>query len=268
MYTNTPFVLLAAATALPATLAETIWATPHDSYSSSVGVLGCKVNTNRIAYFPGSVDCNNICVSVSCSGRSVALLRVDQSGGAHDMSYDAWNYLSTGFSALDRPSMGGPVEMQYEPLDPAACAPLIYTPGGALPLSASNSINFLASCLAQSGSWVANNHVLYNILDPVCDWGKDEVCSLNLATSNQPSCPSTLGLLAPLDTLSVTNIVYGTGALSNVRKRTDVTGLSIHQKRVANAASRPVEGGLFGVKATAVLAVVVATMAQLFLATV
>ena len=56
-----------------------VWATPHDSYSSSIGVLGCKVNTNRVAYWPGSVDCNNICVSLSYEDRSVNLLRVDQS---------------------------------------------------------------------------------------------------------------------------------------------------------------------------------------------
>lgn len=30
--------------------------TPHDMYSSSVGVLGCKIDTNRVAYWPQSVD--------------------------------------------------------------------------------------------------------------------------------------------------------------------------------------------------------------------
>jgi hypothetical protein len=32
-------------------------------YSSSAGVLGCKVNTDRIAYWPMAVDCHNICVA-------------------------------------------------------------------------------------------------------------------------------------------------------------------------------------------------------------
>jgi hypothetical protein len=63
-----------------------VWTTPHDKYSSSVGVLGCKINTNRVAYWPGSVDCNNICVKLSYNGRSVNLLRIDQSGGAYDVS--------------------------------------------------------------------------------------------------------------------------------------------------------------------------------------
>ncbi len=52
--------------------------TPHDMYSSSVGVLGCKINTNRVAYWPMSVDCDNICVQVSYQGRSLNLLRIDQ----------------------------------------------------------------------------------------------------------------------------------------------------------------------------------------------
>ena len=37
---------------------ETISITPHDSYSSSVGVLGCKINTDRVAYWPGAVSCD------------------------------------------------------------------------------------------------------------------------------------------------------------------------------------------------------------------
>lgn len=169
---------LFAAAGAAAAAAGTVWVTPHESYSSSVGVLGCKVDTNRIAYWPGSVDCNKICVSLSYGGRTVNLLRVDQSEGAYDISYDAWNYLFTGFSATEKPATGGPVAMEYKDVDPSACAALIHTEGGKLPLSASNSMNFLASCLAQD-SWVGKNHVLYNILDPICSWGHDEVCSLD-----------------------------------------------------------------------------------------
>ena len=44
--------------------------TPHAEYSSSIGVPGCKINTNRVAYWPGSVDCNNICVKVTNGDRS------------------------------------------------------------------------------------------------------------------------------------------------------------------------------------------------------
>src|SRR3569833_2656431 len=95
------------ATSCGAAAATGVWTTPHDSYSSSVGVLGCKINTDRVAYWPGSVDCNNICVKLSYGGRSVHLLRIAQSGGAYDISYDAWNYLQTGKSATTDPITGG-----------------------------------------------------------------------------------------------------------------------------------------------------------------
>lgn len=213
MHTSSAFVHLPALVlALAAgAAADGVWATPHDSYSSSVGVLGCKINTNRVAYWPGSVDCNNLCVKLSYGGRSVYLLRIDQSGGAYDISYDAWNYLQTGQSATTDPIAGGAVAMDYEDVDASECAGLIYTDGSKLPLSASNSMNFVSSCLAQPSSWVANNYVLYNILDPICSLGYDEVCSLNLAVSNQASCPHILGLDSKLTTTPVYNIEYPSG---------------------------------------------------------
>lgn len=189
----------------------TVWATPHESYSSSVGVLGCKIDTNRVAYWPGSVDCNNICISLSYGGRSVYLLRIDQSAGAHDVSYDAWNYLNTGYSAMTKPTAGGAVQMKYKDVDAAKCASLINTDGHKLPFSASNSMNFIASCLDKKDSWVAKNHVLYNILDPICTWGYDEKCTLNYPTDNQPKCPRTLGTTKALTSAPVYNVQYPSG---------------------------------------------------------
>src|SRR3569833_3209227 len=203
--------ILILATSCGAAAATGVWTTPHDSYSSSVGVLGCKINTDRVAYWPGSVDCNNICVKLSYGGRSVHLLRIDQSGGAYDISYDAWNYLQTGKSATTDPITGGTVAMDYEEVDASECAALILTPGSKLPLSASNSINFLSSCLAQPNSWVAKNYVLYNICDAICTLGFDEECELNLAVSNQPSCKHTLGLTSKLTSAPVYNIQYDSG---------------------------------------------------------
>ncbi|KAI1648271.1 uncharacterized protein F4817DRAFT_334452 [Daldinia loculata] len=188
-----------------------VWATPHDSYSSSVGVLGCKVNTNRVAYWPGAVDCDNICISLSYEDRSVKLLRVDRSEGAHDVSYDAWNYLYTGYSATEKPTAGGAVAMNFANVDASECADLIHTDGGKLPLSAANSMNFLASCLARPDTWVAKNYLLYNILDPTCAWGHDEVCTLDWPAANQASCPSTLGDPATLTSAPVYNIRYPSG---------------------------------------------------------
>jgi len=183
--------------------------TPHEQYSSSIGVLGCMIDTNRVAYWPETVDCDNICVRVTNAGRSVTLLKIDQSGGAHDISYDAWNYLVSGESATVSPQMGGGVAMTYETVSPEECRPLLKD--GTLPLSAANSMNYVASCLQQPGSWVAQNHELINILDPVCHWGFDEKCTLDLVQSNQPACPHTLGVPVAFTGPKVENIVYGTG---------------------------------------------------------
>ncbi|XXG99896.1 Glycerol 2-dehydrogenase (NADP(+)) [Hypoxylon texense] len=188
-----------------------VWVTPHDSYSSSIGVPGCKVNTNRVAYWPGAVDCDSICVSLTYADRSLHLLRVDQSQGAHDVSFDAWNYLYTGRSATDQPTAGGAIQMQAADADPGECADLLHTDGNKLPLSAANSMNFLASCLAQPDSWVAQNYVLYNILDPICAWGHDEVCTLDWPSANQATCPSALGDPAALTSAPVYNIRYPSG---------------------------------------------------------
>ncbi|KAH8666580.1 hypothetical protein BX600DRAFT_462023 [Xylariales sp. PMI_506] len=205
-----PIMALAAGAA-----AISVSTTPHDSYSSSVGVLGCKIDTNRVAYWPQSVDCTNICVKLTYGDRSVNLLRIDQSGGAYDISYDAWAYLQTGESATVDPLTGGGVEMEYEDVDASECADLIFTEGSKLPLSASNSMNFVSSCLADSSSWVANNYVLYNICDAICSLGYDETCTLDLSVSNQPSCSHTLGLTTSLTSTPVYNIEYETGKVVN-----------------------------------------------------
>ena len=205
------FFTLVAVAATARAGSGTVWATPHESYSSSVGVLGCKVDTNRIAYWPSSVDCDNICVSLSYAGRTVHLLRIDQSQGAHDVSYDAWNYLLTGYSAAARPATGGAVPMDYQDVDASECADLIYTINSALPLSAPNSMNFLASCLERDDTWVGKNHILYNILDPICEWGTDETCTLDWPAANQPVCPTQLGTPSVLKGDPVYNIQYLTG---------------------------------------------------------
>jgi hypothetical protein len=232
------FVLFTWLTAVARSAAETAWVTPHDSYSSSIGVLGCKINTDRVAYWPMSVDCNNICVSLSYGGRSVYLLRIDQSGGAYDVSYDAWNYLITGHSATSKPTAGGATAMEYANVDASKCASLIHTKGNKLPLSASNSVNFLASCLDQRGSWVAKNYQFYNILDSICALGYDETCALDLTKSNQPACAHTLGLPVPLKGDTVYNIRYPTG------EKVSANSLDAAASPPPSMAARPASSGL------------------------
>ncbi|KAH7182249.1 hypothetical protein BKA60DRAFT_603025 [Fusarium oxysporum] len=122
--------------------------TPHAEYSSSAGVLGCKVDTNRIAYWPLDVG--------------LRMEYASNPGGAYDISYDAWNFLGFGASAIDDPQIGGGIQMSYEIVDTSECRHLLHE--GKLPLSAANSMNYQ----------------LYNINDPVCKYGVDEKCSLDL----------------------------------------------------------------------------------------
>jgi hypothetical protein len=219
--------------------------TPHDSYSSSVGVLGCKINTNRVAYWPDSVDCTNICVSLSYAGRTVHLLRIDQSGGAHDVSYDAWNYLYTGKSATDAPTAGGAIQMDYEDVDASNCKDLINTKGKKLPLSAANSMNFLVSCLEDEGSWVGSNYVLYNIATPICTYGVDEVCTLDYPAQNQASCPSGIGNTQALTSDPVVDIRYPTGEKVVAGSDQAATGAT------SKAVGKDVGWGLMGVMVVA-----------------
>ncbi|KAI1805429.1 hypothetical protein F4811DRAFT_551890 [Daldinia bambusicola] len=180
--------------------------TPHDRYSSSAGVLGCKIDTNRVAYWPSSVDCDKLCVKVTSNGRTVHLLKIDTSGGAYDISYDAWNYLFTGKGAHDSPAMGGGIPATFDYVDFSECAGLIKEPQGRLAISAANGMNFYGTC-------AHTKTVLYNIANPVCTRGYDEVCTL-AAGANQATCPHQLGSLDPLTTQPVYNIDYGTGAYS------------------------------------------------------
>ncbi|KAL5601449.1 hypothetical protein BROUX41_002564 [Berkeleyomyces rouxiae] len=226
----------------------TVWATPHDSYSSSIGVLGCYINTNRVAYWPNSVSCNNICVSLTFNKtRTVNLLRIDQSQGAYDISYDAWNYLATGNSASKDPVSGGPIEMEYADVDASECADLIHTDDSRLPLSASNSINFLASCLEQEDSYIAQNYVLYNLLDATCQYGYDETCDLvDFPTNNQPACDHPLGSPVPCTSLPVYNLMYPTGEKVRVGEPVPV----VSSNATYNVAILPTGGGGSGSSST------------------
>ncbi|KAF2748090.1 hypothetical protein M011DRAFT_458001 [Sporormia fimetaria CBS 119925] len=182
--------------------------TPHDKFSSSVGVLGCHIDTNRVAYFPYFPSCDSPCIEVSNGERSVYLLHIDQSGGAFDISYDAWNYLQNGQSALENPTIGGGIPASWKRVEADKCAHLIKTDTGKLPLSAANSMGFYAGCGPES--WIGQNAELRNIQNSACTLGHDEVCTLDLSVSNQPSCPHQLGIQTELKDRPVKNIDYGT----------------------------------------------------------
>lgn len=201
--------LASTATAANIPRSQTASITPHEQYSSSIGVLGCHINTNRVAYWPTPVDCDKICVKVSYQGRSVHLLKIDQSGGAYDISYDAWNYLGFGVGAEQQPHQGGGIEMSWEDVPASECADLM-TPNGKLALSGANSMNMVSHCTSSfPNSFIAKNYQLRNLLDPVCKYGYDEVCTLPPG-ANQATCPHQLGSNNPSG-IVVYNIQYGTG---------------------------------------------------------
>jgi len=192
----------AAANVLPR--GQDVSITPHDKYSSSIGVVGCHINVQRVAYFPFPPKCGQMCVKVTHEGRSLTLLHIDQSGGAFDISYDAWNILYTGVTAVDNPQMGGGIPATYEYVDMSECHPHIWTDNKKLPLQAANSMNFFTTC--------QNDSVLYNLGNCACTVGFDEVCTPpDLANGyNQAICPSGLGY-PNTRTPSVYDIGYGTG---------------------------------------------------------
>lgn len=171
-----------------------------------MGVLGCKINTSRVAYWPMPVDCDDICVRIEHEGTELVVLRIDSSASAFDISYDAWNVLGFGVSATESPQVGGGIQMNYNSVPADECLALL--DDGKLPLSAANSINFLGECLGKPESFVARHHKLYNIFDPTCQYEKDEVCT-HISGSNQPRCPTALGVNTPLG-LPVGDIQYGT----------------------------------------------------------
>lgn len=104
----------------------TVSITPHDVYSSSIGVLGCKIDVNHVAYWPGMPSCGSNCIKLTGpGGRTTNVLHIDSSGGAHDISYNAWNYLKTGQLATADPVEGGGFDVTWESVDMSQCASII-----------------------------------------------------------------------------------------------------------------------------------------------
>lgn len=153
---------------------------------SGVGALGCKVNPNMVAYQPGPVNCDNICVQVSYQGRSVVLLNVGQPQVNFGVSYDAWNYLGFGVSAYMSAQPAAVLPMSWDYVSNELCRGLMYQ--GQLPLGVGAGSGFAQYCTAnQPNSWVANNHMIWNLSDS-CGQGHDEVCDMAWGTNN-PTCP-------------------------------------------------------------------------------
>ncbi|RDA87791.1 hypothetical protein CP532_2443 [Ophiocordyceps camponoti-leonardi (nom. inval.)] len=175
-----------------------IKATAHVQYSSSIGVLGCKgVDLSRIAFFPGTPSCDDICVKVTYQGRSVNLLRIDSSGsapspdnsGTFDMSCQAYDFLVHGTDNKDSCKTGDRTPMSYETVDPQECKHLLTD--GVLPISAPNPNYYVECAKSPTFNQGSLKLKLFNINDARCQYGIDEECSWSGV--GDPKCPSGLG---------------------------------------------------------------------------
>ncbi|KAL2108572.1 hypothetical protein VUR80DRAFT_3622 [Thermomyces stellatus] len=180
--------------------------TPHQQYSSSIGVPGCLIDTNRVAYFPTQPSCTEPCVRIMHpeSERQLTLLHIDRSGGAYDISYDAWNYLKSGAGAKEGPETGAAVNMEIVPvaLDDEQCQALLEQTGGKIPNMAI-SPNWVIEMCADM-----DKVVFYNFMTQSCTIGSDEVCQLD---GQVMKCPRGVGAVDDYDGPTVTDIAYGTG---------------------------------------------------------
>jgi hypothetical protein len=184
------------------------YVTGHDSYSSSIGIVGAKINTNRVAYWPTEPDCDKFCLKVSHEGRSLHLLHIDHSGEAHDISYDAWNYLTFGKYAKEEPHYGGGTTMDYEYVPAEECKDLLHN--GKLPfIAGSPNQVFVCKKPENLNSYTAKNYELFNLNTQSSNTGWDEECILEPG-ANQAKCPHPPDLNRPSG-LKVVNIAAGTG---------------------------------------------------------
>lgn len=191
-----------------------VWITPHDKYSSSIGALGCMIDSNHVAYWPETVSCDDLCRKISIEDRHVTVLHIDESDKNFDISYDAWNYLTTGQSARDYPTTGGPTSATWESVPMSECADILSKAGGKLPLTATNSLSYLGPCGPET--WARKNYDLINAADTQCRWGYNDTCSL---VNEAPICPSTklgeyvdsLGIPIAFPGGPVIDLAYGTG---------------------------------------------------------
>lgn len=175
-----------------------------------------------MAYWPEAISCNDFCVEVSYGGRSALFMHLDNSAGAHDVSFENWNYLETGYPASEKnhinPSAG--FTTQYKTVDASRCAPFIKTASGNMPFSAATSMGFIANCvLNHKDSWIAKHFELWNIHDSQCNLGHNEICQTpDLKNGvNQTTCTHMLGSQDKLVGQDVYNILYPSGETEEIK---------------------------------------------------
>lgn len=209
-------VCLASSTASRITGPTSLAITPHSQFSSSLGLVGCMVNTSRMAYWPECIDtCRGSCYKVTHGSRSVYLLHADNSGGAHDISAEAMIYLTDG-TTPSQPNhlQSGPVTMQVEPADFSQCTYILKD--SKFWMSALHPTAY-TDCIGHSdaGTFMLDNAGFLNIDDPTAltSGTMDDTCKWDDASAGV-TCGKGLGAANAIQPLqgscSYTNYVYPT----------------------------------------------------------
>lgn len=135
-----------------------------------------------------------MCIKLKYGSRSRTVLHIDQSAGAYDISFDTFQYLAFGTSAIPSPGSptyllaGSSFPLDYEVVDMSECADIITSDTGKMSFIAGNP-NQVVACVGKGNNWVAQNYEVRNMKDAQCQYGIDEVCTLDAATGIA-KCPS------------------------------------------------------------------------------
>ncbi|KAF4553723.1 Hypothetical protein D9617_6g094550 [Elsinoe fawcettii] len=159
--------------------------TGHVEYRSTLGIPGCKINTNAVAYWPTTGDCDSVCAKVKnpANGVEKTVLTIGTSSdpSVYDISWKRYVELKGegDDAAGNAAAYDGGTDMEVNPVSMDQCLDLInYEEGGQkkLPFIAL-SPNFLNECKSSSpNSWVAQNGVLLDFNNDCCTMGKDQKC--------------------------------------------------------------------------------------------
>jgi hypothetical protein len=197
----------------------------HVEYSSSIGVLGCMINTNRIAYWPLTPPCDNPCVKLTApNGNTINVLHIDTSGGSYDISMDAYKTLKYGpdWRTINTQPEAKWEGVKYEYVSMDQCAGIL--PNGKIPVMA-KSPNKHTECKTSSPASIwATSVELYDIDDTQCLRGVLQTCQI-LPGDNNPKCAN-----------DKQAGYSGNGPLVGIGTVTDVTAAGVDQPVVRPAA--------------------------------
>lgn len=151
----------------------------HVQYSSSLGVIGCLIDTNRVAYWPSAPPCDNPCVKLTApNGNTITVLHIDQSGGSYDISMDAYKTIKHGsnWRSINNASEAKWPGVTWEYVNMSECAGII--PSGNLPVIAKSPNKYISCVASAPQSFWATHTTFYDIDDQRCLRGVMQTCQV------------------------------------------------------------------------------------------